>query len=137
MSDRPEHLRRIIDRLDNVRRCLQNMTKGVKTSSTPVPTQTVMHLAGEVDLSVRDLRTIDGGGTQRRVLERDRVSALNRAWDDVRGGYVCASCKTLHKDRSTVAVDHVIPLARGGSNALENLTVLCAACNAAKGAKAA
>ena len=32
-------------------------------------------------------------------------------------------------------VDHIVPLARGGSNGVENLQLLCAPCNIAKGAR--
>jgi 5-methylcytosine-specific restriction endonuclease McrA len=32
-------------------------------------------------------------------------------------------------------IDHVIPLAEGGTNALSNLQLLCAKCNLAKGKK--
>ena len=32
-------------------------------------------------------------------------------------------------------VDHVVPLARGGTNSLDNLVACCAECNASKGAR--
>lgn len=34
-----------------------------------------------------------------------------------------------------LTVDHVVPLARGGTNDLANLQVLCKRCNSAKGAR--
>ncbi len=36
---------------------------------------------------------------------------------------------------TTVTADHMIPLSRGGSNAIDNLTPSCLSCNASKGAK--
>ena len=34
-----------------------------------------------------------------------------------------------------LAVDHIMPFVRGGSNELTNLQILCRACNSAKGAR--
>lgn len=41
----------------------------------------------------------------------------------------CLSCGA-HEE---LTVDHIRPLGRGGSNAIENIQPLCAACNNAKG----
>lgn len=49
------------------------------------------------------------------VVERDRE--------------LCRWCST----GEGLTLDHVIPAARGGSNTLSNLQLLCAACNVAKG----
>lgn len=49
-------------------------------------------------------------------------------------GHRCAYCRAdLRKVKRHL--DHVMPLARGGSNGCENLQYLCAPCNLAKGAK--
>lgn len=45
----------------------------------------------------------------------------------------CANCNVKVKDN--YHVDHVVPLARGGSNWPSNLQILCPACNMSKGAK--
>lgn len=45
----------------------------------------------------------------------------------------CATCKVNIKNNYNV--DHVIPLALGGSNAKDNLQLLCPTCNRAKSAK--
>jgi len=47
-----------------------------------------------------------------------------------RDGYVCRKCgatKDLH-------IDHIVPVACGGTNDLDNLQFLCRSCNMAKGA---
>ena len=46
---------------------------------------------------------------------------------------ICYYCKCQVDD--SYQVDHVIPLARGGSNGPENLVIACANCNQSKGAK--
>lgn len=59
-----------------------------------------------------------------------------KEWQEIRvvvferDGKKCAYCK--RKERK-IGLDHVIPLARGGSNDLSNLVVACSICNAKKG----
>lgn len=53
----------------------------------------------------------------------------------VRQGALCPLCKTrLPEDAADIHVDHVVPVARGGTSDLENLQAVCAACNMRKGA---
>lgn len=47
--------------------------------------------------------------------------------------YKCANCKT--SVRKIRHVDHIIPLARGGSDDWKNLQILCPRCNCSKKAK--
>ena len=47
--------------------------------------------------------------------------------------YRCACCKTSVKKKYTI--DHVVPLARGGTNYKENLQILCKSCNSSKNAR--
>ena len=51
------------------------------------------------------------------VFERDR--------------YCCKSCNCNHK-QTELTIDHIIPLARGGSNDISNLQTLCRRCNIRK-----
>ena len=44
----------------------------------------------------------------------------------------CAGCKILFQIQN-LTIDHVIPRSKGGSDHLENLQLLCAACNSIKG----
>lgn len=49
-------------------------------------------------------------------------------------GHRCAYCRADLK-RATKHVDHIVPLARGGSNGRANLQYLCAPCNHSKSAR--
>ena len=46
---------------------------------------------------------------------------------------VCAGCRILFPFRN-LTVDHIIPQTKGGSDHLDNLQLLCGACNSMKGA---
>ena len=46
-------------------------------------------------------------------------------------GYQCVVCKS----NEDLAIDHIIPIAHGGTNARENLQTLCQPCNSSKGTK--
>ena len=50
-----------------------------------------------------------------------------------RDQYRCQSCGRS-PELVSLQVDHIIPLAKGGSNDLSNLQTLCASCNGRKGA---
>ena len=45
----------------------------------------------------------------------------------------CGGCRVLFPFRN-LTVDHVVPQSKGGTDALENLQLLCGACNSTKGA---
>lgn len=50
-----------------------------------------------------------------------------------RQGFVCVFCPSSTKEG--YHVDHIIPIARGGTNWPDNIQILCASCNLRKGAK--
>jgi len=52
-----------------------------------------------------------------------------------RNNYQCQSCQTIDLSAKNLQVDHIIPLAQGGSNDFSNLQTLCAKCNRAKSSK--
>ncbi|MBD2654847.1 HNH endonuclease [Synechocystis sp. FACHB-383] len=51
-----------------------------------------------------------------------------------RDNYRCCSCG-LGLGETALQIDHIIPLAKGGSNDMSNLQTLCQGCNSSKGAK--
>lgn len=53
----------------------------------------------------------------------------------VRDGYKCLECGATNKDEK-LEVDHIIPVAHGGTDELENLQTLCRVCNLAKSHRA-
>ena len=52
-----------------------------------------------------------------------------------RNNYQCQSCQTIDLSAKNLQIDHIIPLAQGGSNDFSNLQTLCAKCNRAKSSK--
>jgi 5-methylcytosine-specific restriction endonuclease McrA len=61
--------------------------------------------------------------------------SLKVRWDVLkRGNYMCARCGARPPDVS-LEIDHIVPLARGGTDAISNLQVLCNRCNQGKKAR--
>lgn len=67
-----------------------------------------------------------------RMIETDPVPPALRYQALMRSGGRCALCGAT-KDETTLHVDHIFPRSKGGKNTLDNLQVLCASCNEAKG----
>ena len=49
-----------------------------------------------------------------------------------RNGYQCQSCHKIDLSGHSLQVDHIQPLAKGGSNDFSNLQTLCVRCNLQK-----
>lgn len=62
----------------------------------------------------------------RKKLSR---SLIRQIWD--RDGWECRHCGT-HQD---LTIDHITPLASGGTDDMGNLQTLCKSCNSSKGAR--
>jgi 5-methylcytosine-specific restriction endonuclease McrA len=113
----------------------------------PADPNVLRRFLGQVRLSavkraLRDLVdlgnvTIEDGYLVPRVPWDDRPSRPNvspslREQVLGRDGERCRYCGT---DGGPFDIDHIVPLARGGLHAMENLGVACATCNRSKGAK--
>ena len=48
-------------------------------------------------------------------------------------GNVCLRCGLVPEELTTLAVDHIVPIARGGQDVYENFQLLCGSCNSWKG----
>lgn len=63
---------------------------------------------------------------------RDNPTYTQEEWEALR--YVlgwCARCGSM----ADLTKDHKVPIGRGGTNSLENLTLLCGSCNRLKAAR--
>lgn len=70
-----------------------------------------------------------------KLSEREgRQSISNRLRHDVfkRDGYRCRECGASVEDGATLEIDHIIPVAKGGTNDINNLQTLCKECNRGK-----
>ena len=74
----------------------------------------------------RKLRVKNAEGTH-GVKDIKRILKLQKR--------TCAACYTKFKG-DDYHVDHIVPLALGGSNWASNIQMLCPPCNMSKGAKA-
>lgn len=78
----------------------------------------------------RDRRAI-----KRNAEGRHTAADITRIFEHQRG--LCVNCHTklFKSGKQKFHVDHIIPLAKGGSNWPSNLQCLCPTCNLSKGAK--
>lgn len=75
----------------------------------------------------------DGGAdpvSMRREATRERWRLVRVLVE--KDGKVCAICARL---LSTIHLDHIVPLSRGGTNDMSNLRLLCPRCNLSKGSR--
>ena len=85
-------------------------------------------LAKGVDRADRTYRKFTHLRTELRPASREHLSASKRKRILLRGKGRCMKCGS----KKNLEIDHVVPLARGGSNRLENLQLLCRDCNRRK-----
>lgn len=62
---------------------------------------------------------------------RIKLAAAVRKYVFERDHYQCKSCGQTNVE-SHLTIDHIIPLAGGGSNDISNLQTLCQSCNQSK-----
>lgn len=75
-------------------------------------------------------------GRPSRMKRRDNPTKVEAVW--AASGGICGDCNvTMQRERPNASdaftIDHIIPIARGGTNAEDNLRGVCRACNLAKG----
>ena len=72
---------------------------------------------------------------KRNAEGRHTATDIARIFEHQRG--LCANChaKLFKSGKQTFHVDHIVPLAKGGSNWPDNLQCLCPTCNTSKHAK--
>lgn len=80
-------------------------------------------------------REIHGLELKTDFLERDlrRQSLIKRDKDPTTAKILCAYCKREFSESLKPTIDHVIPLALGGKDDLDNLVLACRNCNRDKG----
>jgi 5-methylcytosine-specific restriction enzyme A len=69
-----------------------------------------------------------------RKKTRDPIESRLRHEVFKRDSYKCVECGKTNKE-TTLHADHILPVAQGGKDELENLQTLCQACNLAKSNK--
>ena len=47
----------------------------------------------------------------------------------------CSYCGGKNRNKAVLIVDHIVPLANGGDNAIDNINLACSVCNSIKGKK--
>lgn len=100
-----------------------------------------MHVLQEAGFLTKDMHIHDWNNGRHSLPLR---SAVRREWERLRrllspdvfltDGYQCVYCKSVGTPENPLEVDHIIPVARGGTNDPGNLQTLCRSCNRAKGA---
>jgi len=91
----------------------------------PAILELLVDMRPKIAACVRHLRTYDGQRLPSSAWQIVRSIAFER------DGYECTYCGAGR----LLQGDHIIPLTRGGSNALNNVTTACQRCNHAKGSK--
>jgi len=81
------------------------------------------------------LRTVRGK-PKRKNNKRKSLTKSIRHEVFKRDNYRCLECNASKDDGVVLHVDHIIPVAQGGSDELDNLQTLCQDCNLAKSNRA-
>ena len=68
----------------------------------------------------------------RKTTRVGKVNVLIRARVLERDGFRCRRCGWSVDDGVRLVIDHIVPVARGGSESESNLQTLCVECNAGK-----
>ena len=85
--------------------------------------------AKDVDWADRTHRKLVHFKTEARPANRTYIPAYTKKLVFIRDNHRCVKCGST----KNLEIHHIIPHARGGSNRLENLQLLCRRCNRMKG----
>lgn len=80
-------------------------------------------------------QSTDKQAIRRREKDRDRKRLLGSDWEMIRQTVIKRdgeTCRYCGEKTSSIHIDHIFPLSRGGTNDLWNLTVSCSRCNISK-----
>lgn len=97
--------------------------------------QVVLILADVAEMGSPAHEKIKEGARRRAARRRARQDVSESEWYSLRAlaferdGYACTYCGDTEGPHE---VDHIVPLSRGGTSSIDNLTVSCRACNASK-----
>ena len=73
--------------------------------------------------------------TKENLSSYRHVSRSAREFVIKRDNYTCQMCGKHMPDRKGLVIDHIKPVSKRGRGDIDNLQVLCVACNCAKGTK--
>lgn len=81
----------------------------------------------DIDLVIYELRPKQqsSGAKRKDIPPKTRKSVFDLHPQE------CTHCQSTEG----LCIDHIVPVSRGGSNAIENLQILCGPCNCSKGTK--
>ena len=99
---------------------VQRLAREVKVGSAEAPTLTGWNVVKRTDIPVQT----DAAGRRRSKNIRETLYGRQ-------GGY--CNGRGVHFPPRNLTLDHIVPRAKGGADADENLQLLCGACNSMKG----
>lgn len=82
----------------------------------------------------RMIRKVNGIRRRTRTYKLDPINLKEWKVKVATLGNVCQICRKTEPEVK-MTIDHIIPVARGGTNRTDNLQPLCVGCNCSKGAK--
>jgi 5-methylcytosine-specific restriction endonuclease McrA len=109
-----------------------------KMYSDGVPLEAIIIAVCVMERETSIRQNVDGTAERRRAWDRKRKASLPADWSAItravfeRDEYSCTYCGDIP---DVLHCDHVVPLSRGGSSHMENLTTACGPCNIDKGSK--
>lgn len=88
-------------------------------------------IASSYDYLVQKCNILCMNGKSQKNKKRKTLSKSIRHEVFKKDGFKCVECGAT-KENTTLHVDHILPVAQGGSDELDNLQTLCEACNLSK-----